>query len=145
MTIYPTSARRLLVAGALSMLAAAPAAAEPLKIPLGIYLGAETADLWSTYVGQGLPNHYEVNYLGRWIDDQPAALVVFSAAAEGSAWIVAHRLARTRPRLAKAEHAALYVAAGIHAACAAWNIRTIRRDLRERRIAVAFPVPLRRP
>lgn len=111
---YGASVKPLLV-----FLLASVVYAEPLKVPMAFYASAAALDLHSTYNVLQFEKKHEANPLGRWLEDQPVALVAFSAATDATTVYLLHRwVGKRHPRF---EKVALYVAGAVRIAAAAHN------------------------
>lgn len=111
------------LAALLVALCASTATAEPLKIPLAIYVSAAALDLHSTHRFLQYQGIHEANPLGGWLEDSPKTLIVFSALADASIVYGLHRwIGPKHPRI---ERVALYSAAAVRIAMAGRNYRNV--------------------
>lgn len=112
-------------------LRAAPARAEPLKIPLSVYATAAAADLHSTYRVLQYQGTGERNPLGAWLSNDPGQLVAFGIVADlAGALAVHHWVGKHHPRW---ERVILYGAAAARIGLAYDNYKVATRLQREAR------------
>jgi hypothetical protein len=95
-----------------------------LRLPLTVYASSAVADLYTTHAALQHDAFYERNPMGAWLDEQPTALVAFSAAADVAiVWSLHRWLA---PRHSRLLRAGLYAAAGVRFWLAARNASALR-------------------